>query len=261
MNKRLEVMLRAYCAKDKESWSDWLHLLEFAFNSTPSKTTKETPHLLLYGFSPKDVLDFLSRHPSSADKARTLDRTANSFLDTLQMHRESARLAIAKAQDKQASSYNKGRKEIDFEPEDLVMVNPHSLEWIKSKGEHAKLVQRAIGPFPIQEQVNSKVYRLDMSDLYPGSNIFNLEHLRRYHTSPADFGPRVKLPETRTSKPALEEYQVERIIGHRENRRTKKMEYLIRWEGYSPQFDLWLNARDLRNAPRILFDYRALHGL
>jgi hypothetical protein len=27
LNKKLEIMLRAYCAKDKESWSDWLHLL------------------------------------------------------------------------------------------------------------------------------------------------------------------------------------------------------------------------------------------
>jgi hypothetical protein len=34
------------------------------------------------------------------------------------------------------------------------MVNPHPLEWIESKGEHAKLVQRAIGPFPVQERIN-----------------------------------------------------------------------------------------------------------
>ena len=99
------------------------------------------------------------------------------------------------------------------------MVNPHSLKWIKSKGEHAKLVQQAIGPFPVQECVNSKVYRLDMSDKYPGTNVFNVEHLRRYRQSPSRFGERMVLPETQAHKPASEEYQVERIVGHRQDRR------------------------------------------
>ena len=96
------------------------------------------------------------------------------------------------------------------------MVNPHSLEWIKSKGEHAKLVQQAIGPFPIQERVNSKVYRLDMSDKYPSTNVFNVKHLHRYRQSPSRFGERTVLPETQAHKPASEEYQVERIVGHRQ---------------------------------------------
>jgi hypothetical protein len=76
------------------------------------------------------------------------------------------------------------------------MVNPHSLEWIESKGKHAKLVQQAIGPFPVQEHINSKVYRLDMSDKYPGTNMFNVEHLCRYRQSPIKFGKRTILPET-----------------------------------------------------------------
>jgi hypothetical protein len=261
LNKRLEIMLRAYCAQDKESWSEWLHLLEFAYNSSPSASTGEPPYLLLYGFLPKSVLDFLAPPTSQPAKPRSLDRDANNFLDNLQMHRESARLAIARAQDKQASAYNKGRKELDYNLGDLVMINPHSLEWLESKGEHAKLVQRAIGPFSVQERINSKVYRLDMSDLYPGSNVFNLEHLRKYRLSPPEFGERVTLPETRDRKPASEEYQVEKIIGHRFNRRLGKVEFLVRWEGYGPQFDQWINARDLRNAPRILFEYRSQHGL
>ncbi|KAK0184063.1 hypothetical protein F5146DRAFT_880673, partial [Armillaria mellea] len=83
-------------------------------------------------------------------------------------HRESARLAIACAQETQAKYYNKGCKVIpELEPGTLVLVNPHSLEWKESKGKGAKLVQRWIGPFEIAEKVNPKVYQLKMSSNYP----------------------------------------------------------------------------------------------
>ena len=64
------------------------------------------------------------------------------------MHRDSARHAIAKAQDQQVKSYNKGWKPVpDLKQGDRVLVNPHALEWTESKGEGKKLTQRWIGPF------------------------------------------------------------------------------------------------------------------
>jgi hypothetical protein len=259
VNKRMEIMLRAYAAEDKTSWSEWLHLLEFAYNSTPSASTGDVPYMLLYGFVPKNPLDFLLPNQLARSSIRTMDPQAESFLRLLQVHRQSARISIAKAQDKQASSHNLGCREIDFQAGDLVMINPHSLEWIESKGKHAKLVQRAIGPFPVQERINSKVYRLDLSDKYPGTNIFNVEHLRRYRQSPDKFGERSILPETRAHKPASEEYQVEKVIGHRRDRKGHP-QYLVRWEGYSPLYDSWVTTRDLRNAPVKLREYRDREG-
>jgi hypothetical protein len=62
-----------------------------------------------------------------------------------------------------------------------------------------------------------------MSDKYPGTNVFNVEHLRRYRQSPIKFGERTILPETRAHKPASEEYQVELGgVGH-----------CFAWQGYS----------------------------
>ena len=152
-------------------------------------------------------------------------------------------------------SHNLGHREINFQVGDLVMVNPHSLEWIESKGEHVKLVQRAIGPFPIQERINSKVYRLDMSNKYPGTHIFNVEHLRRYRQAPTKFGKRTILLETQVHKPASEEYQVEKLIGHKWDCKGHPL-YLVRWEGYSPLHDSWVTAKDLRNTPVKLREYK-----
>ncbi len=88
----------------------------------------------------------------------------------------------------QAKYHNRGRRPApEYEPEDLVLVNPHSLEWKESKGKGAKLIQRWIGPFQIAKKINPKVYRLKMSDKYPGTPVFNIDHLKGYHESPKEW--------------------------------------------------------------------------
>ena len=52
-----------------------------------------------------------------------------------------------------------------------------------------------------------------------------------------------------------EEYEVERILQHRELR--GKTQYLVRWKGYDQSEDMWLDEQDLGNAPDLLRDYRA----
>lgn len=261
VNKRLEIMLRAYVADDKTSWVKWLPLLERAYNATPSSSTRTSPFQALLGYCPRGPLDYLTLQNSMEERPSVWHDEADEFLKNMEMHRESARNAIARAQVKQADSYNKGRRDLELKPGDLVMINPHSLEWTESKGEGVKLVQRAIGPFAVQERINPVVYRLDLDDRYQGSPVFNIDHLRKYIPSPTEFGERSVLPDTRKDKPATEEYQVEKIVGHRIDKRKKHTEYLVRWKDYSPMYDLWLSAKDLRNAPRILFEYQATHGL
>ena len=131
-----------------------------------------------------------------------------------------------------------------------MLVNPHALEWLESKGEGKKLTQRWIGPFEVIQRVNPNVYHLRMSSLYPGLPVFNYQHLKKYVEAPPEYRERATLPETRTCKPAEEEYEVEKIIAER---RTKKgLEYLIRWEGYSPLYDTWEPKRSLKNAPEVV---------
>lgn len=147
----------------------------------------------------------------------------------------------------------------EFEIGALVLVNPHSLEWVESKGEGAKLVQRWIGPFEVTERINPKVYRLRMSDKYPGSPVFNVDHLKKYTSSPLEFGERETMPETRALKKESEEYEVETLVGHKFDKKTKKYQFLVRWKGYNPHFDSWVTERDMKNTPAILREYRSKH--
>ena len=259
VNKQLVTMLRAYINEDLSDWALWLHILEFAYNTSIHSSIGTTPSLLLYGFHPRTPLDFLK--PGEADVPNySLSPEAVSFLETLAMHRDSARHAIATAQDKQAVQYNKNRHNVpEFRKGAKVLVNPHSLEWVDAKGAGTKLKQRWIGPFEVVQKINPNVYRLRMSDRYPGLPIFNIEHLKRYTPSDEKWGDRTVMQESGRQKPASEEYSVEAIMGHRWKRRG--MEWLVQWEGYGPQFDTWEPTSFLRNAPIVLSEYKRANGL
>lgn len=256
VNRQLETMLRAYVKEDRESWCEWIPLIEHAYNSMPHGATGSPPYFLLYGFEPRNTLDVSELTIKAVDRSRE----THKFLKELAMHRESARRAIAKAQEKQAKWYNKGRRVMEFEIGDLVLVNPHSLEWKESKGEDAKLVQRWIGPFEVQQRINENTYRLRLNDSYPGSPVFNIQHLRRYKSSPEEFGPRAVFDDTR-AEPAEEEYEVESIVGHKYDKRRRAMTYLVRWSGYSPLYDEWKTAKELAGASETLHKYRQANGL
>jgi hypothetical protein len=185
-----------------------------------------------------------------------MSKQSSDYLEKIQIHREDARKAIARAQEEQARYYNRGRREpLEFEVGSKVLINPHSLEWVESKGEGAKLVQRWIGPFEVLQKINPRTYHIRLDDRYPGYPIFNLDHLKPYKESPPEIGKRSIMEDTRTNKLATEEYEVEKIVGDRYDKRRKQPTWLVRWKGFGPQYDTWQTRRDLRNAPEMLKEY------
>ena len=147
----------------------------------------------------------------------------------------------------------------DFKQGDKVLVNPHFLDWVDSKGMGMKLKQRWIGPFEILQKINPNVFRLQMSDNYPGLPVFNIEHLRKYEESPPELGDHATLLESRHTRVESPGYEVESTVGDR--RSGKSLQYLVCWLGYGPQYDTWEPARGLRNAATLVRKYQESHGL
>ena len=231
VNKLLTTMLRAFIAGQKDQWATWLHLLEFTYNSAIHSSIGTAPFHLLLGFHPRTPLDFAGTRRNDDVISQALTPEAVTFLDTLAMHRDSTRRAIAKAQDQQVKSYNKGRKPVlDLKQGDQVLVNPHALEWLEAKGEGKKLTQRWIGPFEGIQQINPNVYRLQMSNLYPGLPVFNYQHLKKYNEPPQEYGDRMTLLRLRHAGP------------RRTNMKSKRS---LQRGGPRKDWNTWSDGRDI----------------
>jgi hypothetical protein len=249
MNQHLETMLRAYVHHDQTEWAAWLDILQFAYNNSTHSSHKSKPAELLLGYKPRSPLDFLKERGLEVTDGQRELRTR--ILD-LAAHREAARDAIKRSADRQAFQYDKGRRAPRLGVGDEVLINPHALELIESKGKGRKLIQRKIGPFEITEVINPTAYRLRLPDSYPMHNVVNLQHLTKYNRSPDKLRPVLTNP--RDILKSTEEYEVEKIVGERRNK--GKVYYRIRWKGYSAEDDSWQSARDLRNAPELLKEWR-----
>src|SRR5580693_959219 len=213
MNQHLETMLRAYVLDDRTDWANWLDVLQFAYNNSFQSAHKSRPAELLLGYKPRSPLDYLKEHGLSTKKGQPDLRTR---LLELAAHREAARDAIKHSTDRQAFQFDKGRRPPQLEVGDEVLINPHSLELVETKGKGRKLIQRKIGPFEITEVISPTAYRLRLPDTYPMHNVVNIQHLSKYHRSPDQQRPRLSNPQDllRSTK----EYEVEKIVGEKRSK-------------------------------------------
>jgi len=249
MNQHLETMLRAYVHHDRTDWSKWLDVLQFAYNNSTHSSHKSKPAELLLGYKPRSPLDFLKEQGLTVSKGQPNLRVR---LMELAAHRDAARDAIKRSTDRQAFQYDKRRKAPLLETGDEVLINPHALELIEAKGKGRKLIQRKIGPFEITEVISPTAYRLRLPDSYPMHNVVNIQHLTKYHRSRDKSRPIMSNP--RDLLKSTEEYEVEKIVG--EKRSKGKNYYKVRWKGYDAENDTWQSARDLRNAPELLKEWK-----
>lgn len=216
-------------------WSEWLDILQFAYNNATHSAHKSKLAKLLLGYKPHSPLDFLKEHGLTVLEGQ---QSLQSRLMDLIAHREAARDAIQRSADRQAFQYDKGRQAPQLDLGDEVLINPHALELIETKGKGCKLIQRKIGPFEITEVVSPTAFRLRLPNSYPMHNVVNIRHLTKYHRSQDKQQPMLTNP--RDLLKCTEEYEVEKIVG--EKRSKGKSFYKVRWKGYDVENDTWQSA-------------------
>jgi hypothetical protein len=59
------------------------------------------------------------------------------------------------------------------------------------------------------------------------------------------------------------EYDVEDIIGHKWLKigHKQEMRYLVRWEGYGPQYNTWEPPVNVKNTGQLIAEYQRKHRL
>jgi hypothetical protein len=126
--------------------------------------------------------------------------------------------------------------------------------WLEGTNLHlshptAKLAPKWYGPFPVTKTISLVVYQIKLPTSWKIFNTFHASLLSPYRET---IEHRANYPE-----PPLdlvneqEEYEVEEILASRHYGHWKKLQYLVKWVGYSPAHDSWEPAENV-NAPELV---------
>jgi hypothetical protein len=245
VNQELEQYLRVFVGERQDDWYALLPLAEFSYNNHVHSSTQQTPFLLDTGRHPR--MGFEPHQPPSRVEV------VNEFTDQMKATLEEAKSALAKAKDDMARYYNRRRSPApSFAPGDMVFLDSEDIQTTRPS---KKLSHRQLGPYPVESCVGRHAYRLtllpSMRRLHPVFNVVKLMLV------PADSIPGRR----RNPLPPLElvdgeeEYLVEKILNSRMFRR--KLQYLVKWEGYGVEHNTWEYSENIDNAPEKVADFHA----
>jgi hypothetical protein len=173
VNMTQSTMLRAVLKKDIKMWEECLPHVEFVYNRSLHSTTKMCPFEVVYGFLPCASIDLM---PLPSSEKLNFDSKQRAEL-MLKMH-ETTNENIERMNAKYKISGDKSRKQLDFEPGDLVWLHLRKERFPDLR--KSKLMSRANGPFKVLEKINENAYKLDLLTDFGVSPTFNIADLKPY---------------------------------------------------------------------------------
>jgi hypothetical protein len=225
-NQWLETAIRFITDQKQKNWAPYLPIAQFVHNNWPSDTTRKSPFFLLMGFNPR--ADWI--HATSPIPKVTLR------LEQLKEARIQARDTMIKAQ----QSWVKHRDTPKYKEGDLVWLEGKNLRLNQPT---AKLAPRRHGPFKITQVMSAVNYRLELPMQWSIHPVFHIDLLTPYKET-IMHGPNFTRP-----APELidgeEEYSVEKILDSRHFGRRRRLQYLVKWEGYLDAENMWVDKDDM----------------
>lgn len=189
-NRSLGNLLRCLVGDNVKSWDSKLGQAEFAHNHAVNRSLGFSPFHVVYGIVPRCPLDLLTL----PDKTRHHGEAVDFITDLEALHRTAQQHLEASASKYKQAADSK-RREVLFEPCDLVWV--YLTKERLPLREYNKLKSKKIGPVEVLERINSNAYRVKLPDHLRTSNVFNVKHLSRFHgdNTPPDSRPNPSNPE------------------------------------------------------------------
>jgi hypothetical protein len=225
-NQWVETAICFISDHHQTNWAPYLPIAQFAHNNWPSKTTRKSPFFLLMGYHPR--ADWISS--SSPLPQVTL------HLDQLKQAWDTAQQLMIKAQ----QSWVKHRDTPKYKEGDQV--------WLEGKNLHlnqptAKLAPRRHGPFKVIKVLSPVSYQLALPTQWSIHPVFHIDLLTPYRET-IMHGPNYQRPPPDLVDGA-EEYSVEKILDSRKFGRRRRLQYLVKWEGYPASDNMWVDKDDV----------------
>jgi Chromo (CHRromatin Organisation MOdifier) domain len=110
------------------------------------------------------------------------------------------------------------------------------------------------GPFTVTEEISPVVYRVELPQQWKIHNVFHTSLLMPYKEM-EEHGNNYAQPPPELVE-GEEEYEVKQVLNSRRTGCAKKLQYLLRWKGYSRAHDSWQDATEV-HAPELVAKYLA----
>ena len=239
VNRVLEEYLRSYVSPLQDDWEVFLPLAEFAINDSYHTSIGMSPFYMTYGYHP--------RMPDTFDLPSRENPAGQQYVESITKAVKRARALLKEAQARQKQHADHKRREVSFEPGELVLLSTVNLR-MRTPGSQ-KLLPRYVGPFAVEKQVGTSAYKLKLPSAMRVHPVFHVSLLHAYKADGS-----VIPPPPIFFQEGAPFYEVEEVLSHKEVRSGKRKvkKYLIKWAGYGPEHNTWepqsnLNAAALKS--------------
>ena len=121
---------------------------------------------------------------------------------------------------------------------------------IKINCPSCKLAERQLGPFEIVKVIFPNAVKLKLPTSFKIYDVINVSRVRLY--KPPVVGQRVTPPEA-IEVEGNPEYEVEEVLNSRLKKR--KLEYLVKWSGYTDDYNTWEPESNLTNSKKVINNF------
>src|SRR5258708_10851258 len=178
---------------------------------------------------------------------------ATEFVEKMKKIHEEAQSALKKAQDDMKLYADRKRSDApEYKVGDKVWL---STKYIQLKRPTKKLAEKQISPYEITEIISTNAVKLKLPRGLTIHPVVTLSKVRPYK-APAFKGQKATEPGP-IEVDGQEEYEVETILSSRRHR--GKLEYYVKWKGYTAEHNSWELEADVGNAQAILKKFYKEH--
>jgi hypothetical protein len=231
VNQQLEDMLRACVMDWGSSWSEYLPLIEFAYNNSYHSSIKMAPFEALYGRRCRSPLCWDAVGESAVVGPQLITNTIEK-VSQIKEH-------ILTAQSRQKSYADVRRRPLEFTVGDRVFLKVSPIKGIMRFGKKGKLSPRYVGPYEILDRIGKVAYRIALPPSLSGiHDVFHVSMLRKYERDPSH----VLQPDQIQVKENLQyEERPIRILDTKEKQLRNKVIRLVKlqWNHHSEDEATW----------------------
>ncbi|KAJ0724807.1 putative nucleotidyltransferase, Ribonuclease H [Helianthus annuus] len=219
----LEDMLRSCVIDFGGNWDSYLPLAEFSYNNSYHTSIQMAPFEALYGRKCRSPISWHEIGQAQITGPELIQEATDKILQV--------RDNLLKARNRQKSYADKGRKPMEFETGDNVLLKVSPWKGVVRFGKKGKLAPRYVGPFKILERIGKVAYRLDLPEGL--SNVHPVFHVSNLKKCLADEGLHVPLEDLQVNETLhFVEKPVEIVDqGTKQLRRSRIPIVKVRWEG------------------------------